>query len=337
MHLIAREMVDADVEECVRLACCLNGTLSLFKNTRWREKRTEVWWRLLRCGAIRSGLVEDLDGHAGRRILTGGFAAFVKPAWLRTYLDSPFPHVGEWIIEEFARGNDEIILTNDELRMANSEAGLHSIVLARGWCLDEIPSSVLFPLKQLVPESFCKSMDGYNHNEFLTEALGDVEYEFYRANDTWRERSRYKNYYRKERRAIPIKDRPILMGLTRAEAEEPGSEMSVLSKLFVRRELRFFFSPAQQELLLLARVHISDRELSRASGIKMEAMGRRFDRIYKRVELLQGTNHPVFPPGTNRAARRRLIVNYLEANMQELRPHNFRKPPTSSNGADGSR
>lgn len=291
------------------------GWKEKYQDPEWRNRQVEVWRKLLGRDAVRSGLLENLNGPKGRRILICGFFAFVQPAWLCEYLSAPFPFVGDWVMEEYAHGNDTIILSDREVAEANAGQGLHSLGLANGWCPQEQP--LLFSLKHGATDGFIETMVGFNLNEFVTETIGQFELEYALANGTWRERSRFQNHFEDSMTNY----RPILLGITRAEAQEPGKELSVLGKLFLRPEIRFFFPRSQQKLLLLALVHVSDQQLSQAAGVKIDALGRRFDRIYKRVEQLQDTANPVFPADTNSSVKRRLLLSYLEKNMAELRPY----------------
>lgn len=320
MRLVSREMEPGDVEECLRLFCCRRGWAQKYEDFQWRHRQVEVWRKLLRREAVRGGVVKNLDGQLGRRILICGIFAFVHPEWLREYLSAPFPFVGDWVTDQYAQGNDGIILTDNEIRDANSGRGVHSLGLVNGWCPEEQP--LLFSLKHSAVEAFKEVMAGFVHNEFVSETIGEIELEFALANRTWRERHRFDNDGGDE---WTTRNQPILIGLTRNEAEEPGNDISPLSTLFVRPELRFYFTPSQQKLLRLALIHVSDAQLSQATGINMDALGRRFDRIYKLIERCQDPNNPVFPPGTNSFGKRRLLLNHLDKNIAELRPHKLRR------------
>lgn len=315
MRLVSREVEQKDLEECLWLHCCRQGWEQKYQDSHWRQLQVGLWIKLLKREAIRSGLVENLESPGGQRILAFGCYAFVRPEWLSKYLLTPFPHAGEWIVDEYAQGNDTVILTDQEVWEANSGSGLHSFCLCGAF--RPVEQSIVFPAKQSVVEAFYGAMEGFNHNEFLADACGEFEIDLFLANDTWRIRHDFGN--NKATSSLPC--RCVLMGLTKAEAEESGNELSVLAKLFIRPEVRFFFPLSQQKLLLLARIHVSDPQLSKAMGIKMDALGRRFDRIYKRVEQLQDPDNPVFPSNTNSSGKRRLLLSYLEKNMAELRPY----------------
>src|SRR5206468_307093 len=135
---------------------------------------------------------------------------------------------------------------------------------------------------------FHEAHKGYRLIELVNECLTALEAEGFLFSGSWRIRSDYHSFYARERVPEPAaSEHPILVGLTKQEAEEPGRTGAATAPLFVWREPKYCFTPEQQKLLLLAREHRGDKELAIILEITPDALGRRWDRIFKRVQALQ--------------------------------------------------
>src|SRR5262249_28931481 len=156
-----------------------------------------------------------------------------------------------------------------------------------------------------------------------------IEAEAFISSGSWLKRSDYECFYKRQA-AGPPAERPILVGITKQEAEEVGRMACVNATLFIWREPRYCFSLEQQRLILLAREHPADKDLAAILGISPDALGRRWDRIFKRVQALQPADDPIFEPDFGSSGKRARLLQRLEKEFHELRPHEFRRPLASA-------
>jgi hypothetical protein len=281
-----------------------------------KTAQCDLWRKLLSRLAIRSGVLIDAGLSNSNCIITFGIGGFVCPRWLKAFLNRPFPFVGAHVLEELLTGKDGFLLRDEEVREANSSSGLSALVLASAWRYSG--STPPFAAKMGSVEAFQHAFRGFRMNEFVTEVISGPEADFCLSSYSWRERARFSS-------AVGQSTEQYLglLGITRVEAQQPGRETSIVSPLFVWPEVRFCFTPQQQILLLLASSRMSDKDIARKLNIGPDAVGRRFDRIFRRVAMLQHESCPVFPKGTDRFGKRNLLLDYLKDNIHELRPHNF--------------
>lgn len=325
MRFRIRSIQPGDVHECFRLMCERPFYTELYADREKAAIAMRAWRLLLARDAINGILAETPDVPAGQRIVTFGISAFVRKDWLRAYFRDPFPLVGSFIVDRCsATVDEEIILSNREVRHANSGSGLHSIALCYGWSR-QIPPEHVFEFRQWSIRCYLEAHKGYRLAEIVNECVSKIEAEAFISSGSWIKRSNYESFYRRQA-GDPPPERPVLVGLTKQEAEETGRMGAATAGLFIWREPRYCFSPEQQKLILLAREHPADKDLAVILGITPDALGRRWDRIFKRVEALQPGDDPIFSPDFGPSGKRARLLQRLEKEFHELRPHEFRRP-----------
>ena len=124
----------------------------------------------------------------------------------------------------------------------------------------------------------------------------------------------------------PVDLRPFLLGLFR---DDPESQMpgSTVSFLFQVRDPRFFFSLAEQRVLLRATVQgSSDQEIADVLGISLDAVKQAWRSAYARVDSVDSAVLGDNIVGSTRGKeKRRQLIDYLRFHMEELRP--VKRPP----------
>jgi hypothetical protein len=322
--VVCRSLTYQDLGEVFRLAEDRPGFGSRLKMIASRSAHIKLWSDVLRRKAVLGGLAELAAPIEDGRVLVFGLVGFVRRNWARNFLERPFPFVGLYILERLLAGTDDILLNDTEVRDANSSDGLHAVVMLSGWKFHTGRPS--FELKVASMEAFLHTCRGFRLKEFISEVSDGPEAEFALSNHAWRERKRFQDPY-------PCAASPgiVIIGINSSEVREPQRETSVLASLFVWREILFGFTPDQQALLLLAMEQLPDREIAQRLGVGADAIGRRLDRIYRRVAARQHTLNQVFPEGVDNSLKRRLLIDYLNRNFHELRPHNFHLVKTVQN------
>ncbi len=316
MPQIVRELTGDDIDEAFALAIARPLFGPRLKHMASKTAQCDLWRRLLGRLAIRSGVLIDAGLSDSNCMITFGIGGFVCPLWLKAFLNRPFPFVGAHVLEELLAGKDGILLRDEDVREANSSSGLSALVLTAGWRYSRSRTTPPFAAKMGSVAAFQHAYRGFRMNEFVTEAISGPEADFCLSSYSWRERARFSF-------GAGQSTDQYLLGIARIEAQQPGRETSIVSPLFVWPEVRFCFMPQQQALLLLASSRMSDKDIARKLNIGPDAVGRRFDRIFRRVVMRQHESCPVFPKGTDRFAKRSLLLDYLKDNIHELRPHNF--------------
>jgi hypothetical protein len=211
------------------------------------------------------------------------------------------------------------VLSHDEVRHANcSGEGLRALVLMMSWNRDLLERTDLFELKTTAIESFLLGHRGFRLAELVHEVFPGFEQTLCLSGRAWIERSRYPKHYPGTNGET---SGPVLIGLTRAEAQCDDNVTGRLTPLFVWQQFMLCFMPAQQKILELVCEHRSDAAIAAELGIGQDAVGRRMQRIYRRVVTYQNPHDAAFPLGVSSAGRRKLLIDYLRSHPHELRPH----------------
>lgn len=290
------------------------------------EKLGSAWRQLLGSAAVISAVFERLD-RKRPGIVGLGFAVFVRDEFIREIKTPPLV----WIGPELARrvtATDSPILTDDEVRDANSGAGLSEIVWA-GTAMPEFEQTRDF--YHLLVGSYVEAHRGFLLNELISaqaesveQLLGGVE-----------AGGLYWNPARQDYERAPPEPagifvaRPHLVGITREiELSRRGSWVSTL---FDYQPPRFGFSRGEQQLLLTAlkSFHGTDQELAGALHLSVPTIKKMWGSIYRRVVDCDAELVPdsmLAESGTHERGRekRRSLLAYLREHPEELRLHSPR-------------
>jgi len=316
-----RPMQPADVDECVAIVAAHPVIGPRYGAT--IDKLGPAWRHLLGSAAVNNAVFERLDRkHA--TIVGLGFAVFVRDEFMREIKTAPIP----WIGPELARrvtGHDSPVLTDDEMRDANSGAGLSEVV----WEGTGTPE-------------FARTMDFYHHmvGAYVEEHRGFLLKEMITAQAESVERllwvveagglywnpahQRYETTSSEPPEVFAAQ--PHLVGITRElENVRPGSWIGTL---FNYRPPRFGFSRGEQQLLqsALKSLHGTDQELAGTLHLSVPTVKKMWGSIYRRVadcdpELIPDS--ALAESGTHERGRekRRSLLAYVREHPEELRLH----------------
>ena len=226
-------------------------------------------------------------------------------------LRAPTPFLGESVaLGAIGTSAAPALLSAREIAEANAGMGLHAVTIALGWTPARIPQEYQMPFRQWGLRSFREAHDGYKLRQIVSECFRGAEEDIFLGAGAWTLRRRFE----------AADDVPIVVTRTKEEAEAVFRTSQMTSDLFVWRSPRYGFSREQQRFLLLAMELPTDRELAAALAITDHAIGRRWSRIFKRVEILQPKEDPIFPQECSVAGRRSRLLSRLTSEMHELRP-----------------
>jgi hypothetical protein len=322
MRFRTRSILPGDVAECVGLLLQRPGLAERYPTIADRRFLADRLYALVQHPAVTTGLAETPDFPPGERMLTFGLSAFVRPAWLHAFLAEPRPL--PYVLHDcLGPAVGTILLDDDEVAQANSSQGLHAVTLCYGWDVDRVPPAHVFSFRQAGLQCFLECHEGYRLASMLSECLQGRECDIFLSSGAWRPRSDYAAYYARRGESPDVPR--LLIGLTKREAESIVLTAAVTANLFVWRQPHYCFTPGQQAQLRLAMTHASDREMAETLGVTEHSIGRRWIRIFRRVEALQPADAPIFPPDCEPNTKRARLIQRLAREMHELRPHVFRR------------
>jgi hypothetical protein len=278
---------------------------------------------LLGSAAINTAVFERL-GRKNATIVGVGFAVFVRDGFTREIKQSPL----QWVGPELARrvtGQDSPVLTHDEVRDANSGAGLSEVV----WEATGTPEFArTMDFYHRMVGAYVEAHRGFLLKEMITAQAESVERLLWvvEAGGLYWNPLRQRYETTSSEPPETIASRPHLVGIARElESVRPGSWIGTL---FNYRPPRFGFSHGEQQLLAaaLTSFHGTDQELAAALGLSVPTVKKMWGSIYRRVtdcdgELVPGSALP--ESGTHERGRekRRSLLAYVREYPEELRLH----------------
>ncbi len=316
-----RPMQAADVDACVAIVAAHPVIGPRYGAD--IENLGRAWHHLLGSAAITHAVFERLD-RKHDTIVGIGFAVFVREEFMREIKTPPL----RWVGPELARratGRDSPVLTDDEVRNANSGPGLSELV----WEGTGTPE-------------FARTMDFYHHmvGAYVEEHRGFLLKEMITAQAESVERllwvveagglywnPAHQRYETTSSEPPEIfAERPHLVGITRElESVRPGSWISTL---FNYSPPRFGFSRGEQQLLLAAlkSFHGTDQELAGALRLSVATIKKMWVSIYRRMadsepELIPDSALTESGASERGREKRRSVLAYVREHPEELRPH----------------
>jgi hypothetical protein len=316
-----RPMQPADVDECVAIVAAHPVIGPRYGPD--IDDLGRAWRRLLGSAAVNTGVFERADQKC-QGIVGLGFAVFVRDEFVREIKAPPLVWVGPELTRRVT-GGDSPILTDDEVRDANSGVGLSEIVWA-GTGIPEFEQTRDF--YHLMLGAYVEAHRGFLLNELISaqaesveQLLGGVE-----AGGLYWNPAR-QNYAKAPPEPAEIfVARPHLVGITREI--ELARRGSWISTLFDYRPPRFGFSRGEQQLLLTALTSFqgTDQELAGALHLSIPTIKKMWASIYRRVADCDRGLVPdsmLSESGTHERGRekRRSLLAYLREHPEELRLH----------------
>ena len=319
--LRSRPMQPADVDQCVAIVAAHPVIGPRYGAD--IENLGRVWRHLLGSAAVICAVFERLD-RKGATIVGVGFAVFVRDEFIREIKTPPLVWIGPELARRVVGGNSPV-LTDDEVRDANSGTGLSEIVWA-GMGIPEFEQTKDF--YHFMVGAYVESHRGFLLNELISaqaesveQLLGGVEAGGLYWNPA------HQNY----EKAPPepggvFVARPHLVGTTRELAL--ARRGSWVNTLFDYRPPRFGFSRGEQQLLLTALTSFqgTDQELAGALHLSVPTVKKMWGSIYRRVVDCDPDLVPdsaLAESGTHERGRekRRSLLAYIREHPEELRLH----------------
>lgn len=316
MYLSARPTQPADYERCFAMARDRDAfgrgqEAALFR----------FWEEVFGEGRGTSAVIEDEDRPRGRRIVGFGLGVFVATSFMEQ-LPAVEPYIGPRVLGLYLEGRCPV-LSQVEIRAANSAAGLDYLGLHSGWAEGELSAAETKQVWHAIVETFAAEHRGLRLRSFCTEVYGERERRLFEVvgAKVW---SDYEWYFARHPAARPVADRhPYLMGMTRADALEQEGKLAFSA--FFPAAPRFSFTPRQQGVLRCALAGQTDVAIAANLGLSLVTVKKLWNSIYARVAAraaptAPGTPPPDSPRRQRGSERRRTLLNYLRQHPEELRP-----------------
>ncbi len=275
---------------------------------------------LMTQAAFGASVFEEID-NASVRLLGAGVATFVRDDFLREMKKSPTTWATPELVTRVKQGNSPL-LSQREIRAANSDSGLSLFVWHSGLSVDDVGRS---EVAGAVISAFFDDWRGYQIKEICQQAETWHHFLAARAGGCYVVHpgtGRYVNHF--EATENEFEKVPLLLGMSREVAQQaPGSWLGTV--LFRYEPPRFYFTRGQQRLLSVALAGATDEELADLLGISYFAVKKVWREIYDRSSsfFADWDSTHVAPDGAGRhrgKQRRHRLLAYLREHPEEMRP-----------------
>jgi hypothetical protein len=315
LGVLAREVREDDLIECLLIRPARLGDELV-----GRAQAIKAWQHLLRSRSLISAVFESPQPLAGRRILAFGADVFVSRTFAEAEIANQQPGLNGRIIASIDSGRP-VVLSERELRAANTSGGLDSVILYGTWREDVLNPDVVSEVCASMASSFVKLHQGYRMNRLLTETVGVGERALYETVPGWRVISSFDDpNISRAFWTITREDALAIMG-------------SILASLFFHREPVLQLRASDQRLMIAALDGLTDEELSLRLGLSLAGVKKRWISIFERTADVKPD---LFPSCSNHDGRQRgrqkrhHLLAYLRSHPEELRPI---EPHTGAQGA----
>jgi DNA-binding CsgD family transcriptional regulator len=301
-----------------------------------------AWLRLLSSdGFCSTAIIEEAVEGARPRILGVGVSVVLSDDFLRVLKTPPFFWMGPELAKRVARGDDSALLTQGQIREANSFGGLN-LAVWQGFVRAEDSNRAEFWSELM--EVFLDNHRGFLFKEIVIQGESTVHLEAlgHTGGLLLGRDGRYGDF--EGIGAEQLVREPHIVGITRELALQQFG--SWISSLFRYQPPRFGFTRREQRLLLAALVGGTDEELSCLLNTSLSAVKKTWRSIYDRVaarlpELIPSNAQPDGDVSKRGRDKKQHLIAYLREHPEELRPvsRSLLRPsgaPGRSDQTDGS-
>ena len=292
------------------------GHNSLPLEPRVRQALPSLLAQLISSPGCSLTVFEDGD-LTGMRIVSFAGGVFVRDELIAEYLAAPYPCLLSTVLAALLDGRRPL-LTLDEIRRGNSNEGLFIAMFPiphgrRAWDDPQVQE-----LRKLAPQALMRYIGGYRLRAIYYEVFSDEAAQYMQAGGY---RLLHDYSHLAGTAGIEHDCRPRMLRLTRADL--PPGAMSMATQMFEPPPVRLGLTPAEQRVALGALGGASDRAIATALGLSAETVRSNWRSIYQRlthvlVDIEVPANSPDAP--SRGQEKRRVAIEYLRQNMQELRP-----------------
>ena len=256
------------------------------------------------------------------RTLGAQIACFITDEFAEELVARPLKWIGPELVHRILSGPSPI-LTDAELRLANSTEGLNLLVWPASFSREDETN---VELRQTCQGIFFDLFRGFNVKRMQTQVTHSVEMHMAVNSGAGYLLDSGPNYSRNLGRAEWVVMHPHMFQTNRALAsEQPGTW---IHQFFAYRKPRIGFSRSEQRLLSAALQGGTDEELSKSLAISLSAVKKRWTSVYRRVESTKPPGlklaHNANADGDRGREKKQKLLVYLREHPEELRPFSMK-------------
>jgi len=282
-----------------------------------------AWLRHLGCEAMDATVFEETNGSRTRTYGVG-VSVCVPDSVMREMKMHPLAWIGPALTMRIKEGRSPV-LSDKQLREANSSAGLNSLV----WECCVLPEYEQRPETYPVwMRAFVETHSGYWWKEVVAQMATSeqIAWALETGGKLWD--PAFDSYDDSPTEALEeVAKRPHIIGVTRdMESNRFGTWIGAL---FRYSRPRVGFSRSEQQLLFAALDGLTDEELSERLHVSLTTVKKAWGSIYERTAARLPDLIPVEYSGNGTARRgrekRRPLLAYVRDHPEELRPISRRR------------
>ncbi len=280
-----------------------------------RGRTLPLWRRWLKNGEANLFLVEDSERASGSNLECFVATVFVDGRFLTDGGLGTGAELGSTLYRLALSGGSPV-LSYDQIRRANSGAGLNLVLLHFALREQRLSSLRARHVLDVANAAFCFFHHGFRIHHLLFETHDRECAAYAQAGGFALDRATPLS-------AMPndVTRRPAARLLSLRREHMPPAALNPLASLFHAREPRFGFTPAQQALLGRALLGGSDLEVAGELSVSVDAVKQSWRGIYQRVARVAPQLAPSDAgPGVRGQEKRRRLLEYLRNHLEELRP-----------------
>jgi hypothetical protein len=281
-----------------------------------RSRALAAYAELVRTRRALSAVVE-LPGHQSP-IVGFGAAFFVAESFVCREVSNPRPGFNARLIESIGTP-EPVVLTHDEIRRCNTEGGLTLAITHAGWT-PTLGAEQVSALEGVMAYAFLQLIRGFKLLRLVREAGSQGAIDHVRRQHIFATMLRFDDYQRAHPDSRWNTDRALFVA---ERADCLALPASVAAMVFSHAEPTLQLHDEDQDLLLAALEGMTDTELSRALGLKLATVKKRWAALFERVRLVR----PDLVPDpqndsleTRGPQKRHRLLAYVRQHPEELRP-----------------
>jgi hypothetical protein len=277
-------------------------------------------WNVFHANAMtQSMIVDDIDRAIGRRMVGIAQMAFVTDGLVKFLMSDPTPYAKVHASRVLPDGSWPLV-TEERARIANSGCGLNVLATRWEWEVERSTVDERRSVREYLAARFALFYEGYNFNRLIMESIGREGLTL-ALNSGFRLLTDYSKHWRGSPNDHLHDNQPYLSIALREESA--AQEGTFVSHYFSYRQPHLHLKPHECELLWLALLGIPDFRAAGELFITPDAVKKRWDSIYARV---QDSAPEILPEGRDDdkpvrgTAKRDILLRYLREHLEEIRP-----------------
>ena len=284
-----------------------------------RTRAFAAYRKLLRTRRLLSAVVELPLPNGTRRIVGFGGAIFVSDAFFQQEIRDPRPGLNARIVAS-AEADTPAVLSDDEIRRANTSDGLNLLITHAAWVPNTFTANEMNAYERVMSSAFLQLVRGYRLLRLFREAGSSEAIAHVRSQQVFATMLPFDAFYRSNPDSRWNRDRALFIA---ERADCLALPASVASIVFSYSEPTLDLHDTDQELLLAALGGATDIELAQVLDLKLPALKKRWASLFDRVRSIRPDLVP-YPDAATLEKRgpqkRHRLLAYLRDHPEELRP-----------------